>query len=182
MNRSNENRNMRSWGRKLREWFVRNPIEFRRSTLERLERRDLFDASGFSEPSLLAEPLASATAVANTTFESVRILESARVDESNRTVWIGGVYIEEDSGSDAHGDSFFVTFEGGAARTQLTQLIIDTDQGAAGYSVADNFFDTDETPTILGGTSIPSRGADHAFHFEVISIEAKDPNAKVLCW
>jgi len=179
MNRSNENRNMRSWGRKLREWFVRNPIEFRRSTLERLERRDLFDASGFSEPSLLAEPLASATAVANTTFESVRILESARVDESNRTVWIGGVYIEEDSGSDAHGDSFFVTFEGGAARTQLTQLIIDTDQGAAGYSVADNFFDTDETPTILGGTSIPSRGADHAFHFEVISIEAKDPNAKV---
>jgi hypothetical protein len=163
----------------VRELFVRNPIEFRRSTLERLERRDLFDASGFSEPSLLAEPFASATAITNTPIDSALALESSLALEADRTVWIGGVYIEEDSGSDAHGDSFFVTFEGGAARTQLKQLVIDTDQGAAGYSVADNFFDTDETPTLVGGVSIPSRGADHAFHFEIISLEAKDPNAKV---
>ena len=179
MTRSNENRSLRAWGRKVRELFVRNPIEFRRSTLERLERRDLFDASGFSEPSLLAEPFASATAITNTPIDSALALESSLALEADRTVWIGGVYIEEDSGSDAHGDSFFVTFEGGAARTQLKQLVIDTDQGAAGYSVADNFFDTDETPTLVGGVSIPSRGADHAFHFEIISLEAKDPNAKV---
>jgi len=70
MRHSNDKRSLRSWGRKLREWFVSNPIEFRRSTLERLERRDLFDASGFSEPSLFAEPLASSTAITNTPVDT----------------------------------------------------------------------------------------------------------------
>ncbi len=42
-------------------------------------------------------------------------------------IWVGGVYIEEDSGSDMHGDSFQITFKGGAAGTQLTRLTIDGD-------------------------------------------------------
>ena len=84
-------------------------------------------------------------------------------------IWVGAVYIEEDSGSDAHGDSFYINFRGGAANTQLTRLVIGTDQGQSGYTVADNLFDT-----VDGG-----RGADHAHPFRIESLEAKDPNAKV---
>lgn len=84
-------------------------------------------------------------------------------------IWVGAVYIEEDSGSDAHGDSFYVNFQGGAPNTQLTRLVIGTDQGQSGYTVADNLFDT-----VDGG-----RGADHAHPFRIESLEAKDPNAKV---
>ncbi|MFM8573003.1 MAG: collagen binding domain-containing protein, partial [Pirellula sp.] len=86
-----------------------------------------------------------------------------------KPLWVGGVYVEEDSGSDAHGDSFYVTFEGGVANTRLNRLVIDTDQNATGYSVADNLFDT------LEG----NRGADHAYGFKVESLEAKDPEARV---
>ncbi|MFN7625883.1 MAG: SdrD B-like domain-containing protein, partial [Pirellula sp.] len=84
-------------------------------------------------------------------------------------LWGGGVYVEEDSGSDAHGDSFYVNFRGGAPNTQLTRLVIGTDQGQSGYTIADNLFDT-----VDGG-----RGADHAHAFRIESLEAKDPNAKV---
>ena len=84
-------------------------------------------------------------------------------------IWVGAVYVEEDSGSDAHGDSFYINFRGGAANTQLTRLVIGTDQGQSGYTVADNLFDT-----VDGG-----RGADHAHPFRIESLEAKDPNAKV---
>lgn len=84
-------------------------------------------------------------------------------------IWVGGVYVEEDGGSDAHGDSFYITFKGGAADTKLTRLVIKTDQGAPGFSQGDNLFDTVE-----GG-----RGADHAFPFRVVSLESRDPNAKV---
>ncbi|MEI8212455.1 MAG: SdrD B-like domain-containing protein [Planctomycetota bacterium] len=84
-------------------------------------------------------------------------------------VWIGGVYVEEDGGSDAHGDSFYITFRGGAPDTKLTRLVINTDQGTPGYSAGDNLFDT-----VDGG-----RGADHAFPFRVVSLDARDPNAKV---
>lgn len=55
---------------------------------------------------------------------------------------LGVVYIEEDSGSDLHGDTFELMFEGGAANTELTRLVIDTDHGPAGRSVGDLFFDT----------------------------------------
>ncbi|MFN5101505.1 MAG: SdrD B-like domain-containing protein, partial [Planctomycetota bacterium] len=88
---------------------------------------------------------------------------------ASKPLWVGGVYVEEDSGSDAHGDSFYVTFEGGVANTKLTKLVINTDQNTQGYSVADNLFDT-----LDGG-----RGADHSFGFKVESLEAKDPNARV---
>lgn len=84
-------------------------------------------------------------------------------------IWVGGVYVEADSGSDQHGDTFYVTFRGGAPGTQLTRLVIDTDQNATGLSVADNLFDTLES----------GLGADHAFPFQIESITAANPNAKV---
>lgn len=74
-------------------------------------------------------------------------------------VVVGAVYIEEDSGKDLHGDTFEVKFEGGVAGTELTRLVIDTDQGASGYGVADLIFDTRN-----GGL-----GADDAFALAIVS-------------
>ncbi len=84
-------------------------------------------------------------------------------------LWVGGVYVEEDNGGDAHGDSFYVTFRGGAAGTQLTRLVIDTDQGSPGFSTGDNFFDT-----VDGGL-----GADHSFPFKLELMTAHASNARV---
>jgi len=72
---------------------------------------------------------------------------------------LGGVYIEEDSGSDLHGDTFEIKFEGGAPGTKLTRLEINTDHGPAGRSVGDLFFDT-----VKGGW-----GADEAFAMQIVS-------------
>ncbi|MEY4177100.1 MAG: hypothetical protein RLY70_674, partial [Planctomycetota bacterium] len=72
---------------------------------------------------------------------------------------LGVVYIEEDSGADIHGDTFEVQFEGGAPGTQLTRLVINTDQGAPGYSRGDLVFDT-----LHEGV-----GADEAFPMTVLS-------------
>ena len=43
---------------------------------------------------------------------------------SVQPVHVGAVYIEEDLGSDLHGDSLLVTFQGGAPGTQLQRLEI----------------------------------------------------------
>src|SRR5262245_26322463 len=72
---------------------------------------------------------------------------------------IGVTYLEEDSGSDLHGDTFQILFEGGAPGTELTQLVINGDHGPAGLSVGDMIFDT-----IKGGL-----GADEAFNLQVVS-------------
>jgi len=84
-------------------------------------------------------------------------------------LWVGGVYVEEDNGGDAQGDSFYVTFRGGAAGTQLTRLVIDTDQGSPGFSSGDNLFDIVE-----GGL-----GSDHAFPFHLEALTAQSTNAHV---
>lgn len=72
---------------------------------------------------------------------------------------LGVTYLEEDSGADLHGDTFEVQFEGGAPNTQLTRLVIDTDQGTTGYSRGDLIFDT-----LYGGF-----GADEAFPLTIVS-------------
>jgi protocatechuate 3,4-dioxygenase beta subunit len=84
-------------------------------------------------------------------------------------IWIGGVYIEEDGGSDLHGDSLFVQFKGGAPNTKLTKLVINTDQGLPGFSQGDNLFDT-----IKGG-----RGADEAFAFQIVGEDGRFSTANV---
>lgn len=88
-------------------------------------------------------------------FEEV---ESRRMMDAD-PLKVGMIYIEEDSGSDLHGDTFEIKFEGGAPGTQLTQLIIDTDKNAPGLGVGDLFFDT-----IKGGL-----GADEAFPMQIVS-------------
>ena len=84
-------------------------------------------------------------------------------------LYVGAVYIEEDIGSDAHGDTFELTFEGGAEGTQLTRVAIRTDQNLPGLSGGDLIFDTVE-----GGL-----GADHAFPFTLVAFQTADPQATV---
>ncbi len=84
-------------------------------------------------------------------------------------IWLGGVYVEEDGGSDLHGDSFYIQFKGGAPDTQLKRLVISTDQGLPGFTQGDNFFDT-----VKGG-----RGMDEAFPFEIQSSDGKFSSANV---
>jgi serine-aspartate repeat-containing protein C/D/E len=103
--------------------------------------------------------------IRSTQLESLEARRLFNVDP----IRVGSVYVEEDSGSDAHGDSFYVTFEGGAPGTQLSRLVIRTDQGGPGFTVADNFFDT-----VDGG-----RGADHAYPFRIESINTVHPGASV---
>ena len=56
---------------------------------------------------------------------------------------VGMTYLEEDAGKDLHGDTFEVQFEGGVPGTELTRLVLNTDQNIAGYSVGDLIFDTE---------------------------------------
>ncbi|XZE22515.1 SdrD B-like domain-containing protein [Pirellulaceae bacterium SH449] len=77
-------------------------------------------------------------------------------------IWVGGVFIEEDMGSDLTPDRFFIQFKGGAENTRLTKIVIDTDQMPLGWSRGDIFFDTEP-----GG-----RGADYSHPFRVV------PNGK----
>ena len=82
---------------------------------------------------------------------------------------LGTVYIEEDTGSDAHADLFEVTYSGGAADTELTRLIINGDQNSEGFSVGDIFFDTEET----------GFGADNAGGFKVEELTSSNSEATV---
>ena len=109
----------------------------------------------------------STKSVRRSTIESLETRVVFNVDP----LWVGGVYVEEDNGDDAHGDSFYVTFRGGAVGTQLTRLVIDSDQGTPGFSNGDNFFDTIE--------NVASLGADHAFPYKLESLTAASPNARV---
>ncbi len=84
-------------------------------------------------------------------------------------IWIGGVYVESDVGSDLHGDLFYITFKGGAENTQLTRLTINGDLGTPGFGLGDLFFDTADS----------GYGADHSFAFQVESLNAANPNASV---
>jgi hypothetical protein len=80
-------------------------------------------------------PAATARLCRFETMEQRRLMDADPIK-------IGVTYTEEDTGSDLHGDTFQVLFEGGAPNTELTRLVIDGDQGAAGMSVGDMIFDT----------------------------------------
>jgi hypothetical protein len=86
------------------------------------------------------------------------MMEERRMMDAD-PIKIGAVYIEQDSGSDLHGDTFEIQFEGGQSGSELTRLVIDTDQGPAGRSVGDLIFDT-----VKGGW-----GADEAFALQIVS-------------
>ena len=99
----------------------------------------------------------------------LEMLEARRVMAAD-PLHLGAIYHEEDAaGGDDHGDTFIVTFDGGADGTQLTRLTFDGDQienfgNLPGLSSGDMIFDI--TP---GGL-----GADGAFPFQVISADGID--------
>ena len=84
-------------------------------------------------------------------------------------IWVGGVYIESDVGSDLHGDTFHISFKGGAPGTQLTRLTINTDLNTPGFGLGDLFFDTADT----------GYGADQSFAFQVEELKSANTNASV---
>jgi len=84
-------------------------------------------------------------------------------------IWVGGVYIESDVGSDLHGDTFHITFKGGAPGTQLTRLTINSDLNTPGFGLGDLFFDTADT----------GYGTDHSFAFQVEQLKSVNANASV---
>lgn len=77
---------------------------------------------------------------------------------------VGVTYQELDSGADLHGDRITIQFQGGAPGTQLTHLVLNGDQNAAGYSVGDMIFDT-----VKGGL-----GADEAAPLAIVSRDGID--------
>lgn len=58
---------------------------------------------------------------------------------------VGAVYIEDDSGTDLRGDTFYVAFQGGSSTTTLSRVIIDGKQNGNPNQLGepDVYFDTD---------------------------------------
>nr|WP_246109755.1 SdrD B-like domain-containing protein [Roseimaritima multifibrata] len=81
-------------------------------------------------------------------------------------VYIETDYLESDSdvGSDSHGDRFILSFTGGAADTELTEIRISTDKDGDGLSVGDPIFDTE----------VGNRGKKGAHGFKVHKITSDD--------
>ncbi|MDP7017150.1 MAG: SdrD B-like domain-containing protein [Pirellulaceae bacterium] len=84
-------------------------------------------------------------------------------------LFVAAVYIEEDSGNDNRGDTFEITFQGGAAGSELKRVIIDGDQihnhgNAPGFGLGDVFFDTENTPPSATSNGF---GADQAFPLQL---------------
>lgn len=87
------------------------------------------------------------------TAERRRMLDGDPID-------VGIVYVEQDLGGDDHGDTFEITFNGGADGTKLTEIVIDGDQNGNGrVDEGDMIFD------ISGG----GLGADQFHAFNVVS-------------
>jgi len=94
---------------------------------------------------------------------SIEMLEDRRVF-SVSPIEVGGTFLELDEGGDDLGDKFIITFEGGAAGTELSRIIIDGDQignfgNLPGLSIGDVFFD-------IGPGNL---GADGYYPFTVLN-------------
>lgn len=74
------------------------------------------------------------------------VMEPRRVLDAD-PLMIGAVYIEDDSGTDNQGDTFYVAFQGGSSTTTLTRLIIDGNQDGNPNQMnsPDVYFDIDPT-------------------------------------
>lgn len=115
-------------------------------TFGRLQRKDLGGRD--RSPSALLKYEAKFEAA-----ERRRMLDGDPID-------VGIVYVEQDLGGDDHGDTFTLTFQGGADGTQLKEVVIDGDQNQNGkVDEGDMIFD------ISGG----GLGADQFHNFQIVS-------------
>lgn len=102
-------------------------------------------------------------------FRQVRVEQLEPRQLMAADIRIGGVYVEQDSGSDAHPDMFYISFEGGAPDTQLTKLVLNGDFYTVGTSRGDMIFDI-----APGGL-----GVDESHAFKVESLLTKNTGASV---
>lgn len=145
-----------SWKRRIDRWTKTTAVQG--------------SAFGHADGSRVVEPKPSFRQLSRARARQslIETLETRNLFDAD-PIWLGGVYVEEDGGSDLHGDSFYIQFKGGAPDTQLKRLVISTDQGLPGFTQGDNFFDT-----VKGG-----RGMDEAFPFEIQSSDGKFSSANV---
>jgi protocatechuate 3,4-dioxygenase beta subunit len=93
-------------------------------------------------------------------------------------IQIGAVYYEDNGPEDTIGDRIEITWSGGAAGTQLTQLTVDTDKGGDGLTVADAFFDT--APGGLGDYGSVPLAYQVQGDFEVLSATVADGGTQLV--
>jgi hypothetical protein len=79
-------------------------------------------------------------------MESRRMMAADLVD-----LHVGSVYYEQAGGDDAQANILQFTFEGGAAGSQLTRIIIDGDKDGQGMSSGDIFFEAPRWSTAACG-------------------------------
>ena len=91
-------------------------------------------------------------------------MEQRQMLSASPPLQFGAVYVEQDLGSDLQGDTLEVTFVGGAAHTELAQVVIDGDQFELGFGRGDVFFDSVEA----------GLGADHAYPLTLVSHDGID--------
>ncbi len=95
-------------------------------------------------------------------------------------VFVGAVYVEDDSGTDAAGDQFYVTFEGGTSNSLLTQFTIDTKQNTTTSNLLepDVYFDTVDNSASSNQRGI---GSAHGFGFsnQSVGIDQNDVQVNV---
>ena len=82
---------------------------------------------------------------------------------------LGVVYVENDFGSDASGDTLEITFDQGAPHTQLTRMIVNGDHHNIGFDAGDIIFDVHSQGI----------GADQGFPFTISQLVTKHPGATV---
>ncbi len=91
---------------------------------------------------------------------------------------VGSVYYEQAGGDDALPNLIQFTFEGGAANTQLTRIVIDGDKDGLGLSSGDIFFDT--APGGLGSfKSNPLKIVSHD-GFDVLDTQVVDGGTRMV--
>ena len=99
-------------------------------------------------------------------------------DDGRRPVHVGSVYYEQASGDDLQPNLIEFTFQGGAAGTQLTQIIIDGDKDGKGISSGDIFFDT--APGGYGVFRSNPLKIVEANGFQVVSTQVIDGGSKLV--
>ena len=91
---------------------------------------------------------------------------------------VGSVYYEQAGGDDAQPNILQFTFQGGAAGTQLTRIVIDGDKDGHGMSSGDVFFDT--APGGLGAfNSNPLKIVSHD-GFQVVNTQVVDGGMRMV--
>ncbi len=86
---------------------------------------------------------------------------------------LGCVYYEDNIGSDTQGDTFQISWVGGEPGTQLSEVIINTDENGNGaLNVAETFFDT--APGGLGESGSVAFQEIESAGFDLVSVEVVD--------